>query len=65
MPAAQVAEIAHGRVDLHAEKIDLQRFERRPGEVLLKKDVLDRQLINVDGARFVRANENGWHPTGS
>ncbi len=37
MPAAQVAEIAHGRVDLHAEKIDLQRFERRSGEVLLKK----------------------------
>ena len=25
--------------------------------MLLKKDVLDRQLINVDGARLVRANE--------
>jgi Mg/Co/Ni transporter MgtE len=35
--------------------------------VLLKKDVLDRQLINVDGARLVRANEielarlEGWY----
>jgi magnesium transporter len=67
VPSAQVAEIAHGRVDLHAEKIDLQRFERRSGEVLLKKDVLDRQLINIDGARLVRANEieiariDGWY----
>jgi CBS domain-containing protein len=67
VPAAQVAEIGHGRVDLNAENIDLQRFERRGGEVLLKKDVLDRQLINIDGARLVRANEieiariDGWY----
>ena len=65
--AAEVAEIAHGRVDLLSDKIDLQRFERRYGEVLLRKDVLDRQLINVDGARLVRANEieiariDGWY----
>jgi hypothetical protein len=25
--------------------------------LLLKEDVLDRQLINVDGARLVRTNE--------
>jgi hypothetical protein len=36
-------------------------------EVLLKKDVLDRQLINVDDARLVRSNEielarlGGWY----
>jgi CBS domain-containing protein len=65
--ASEVAEIAHGRVDLLSDKIDLQRFERRYGEVLLRKDVLDRQLINVDGARLVRANEieiariDGWY----
>ncbi len=45
----------------------MQPFERRPAEVLLKKDVLDRQLINVDGARLVRTNEielarlDGWY----
>ncbi len=38
-----------------------------PGEILLRKDVLDRQLINIDGARLVRANEielvrlDGWY----
>ena len=65
--AEQVEEIAHGRVTLGAERLDLQHFQRREDEVLLKKDVLDRQLINIDGARLVRANEielariDGWY----
>jgi hypothetical protein len=53
----RVSEIdAHGVV-LRKAKLDLRRFERRPEEVLLRRDVLDHQLINVDGARLVRANE--------
>ena len=44
-------------VVLRKAKLDLRHFERRPEEVLLKRDVLDRQLINVQGARLVRANE--------
>src|SRR5579884_1860341 len=52
-----IESIEPGRVSLRAERLDLQHFRRRPGEVLLKKDVLDRQVINVDGARLVRANE--------
>src|SRR5262249_3992256 len=46
-----------GGVTLHKAKLDLRRFERRPEEGLLKRDLLDHQLINVDGARLVRANE--------
>jgi CBS domain-containing protein len=67
VPADAVAEIDHGRVTLRAVSLDLQPFERQPREVLLKKDVLDRQLINIDGARLVRANEielarvDGWY----
>jgi CBS domain-containing protein len=67
VPADEVAEIEHGRVALRALRLDLQPFERRPQEVLLKRDVLDRQLINVEGARLVRANElelarlDGWY----
>jgi Mg/Co/Ni transporter MgtE len=51
---------------MRALRLDLQPFERRAREVLLKKDVLDRQLINVDGARLVRSNDielariEGW-----
>ncbi len=63
----QIVEIGPGFVTLEADQLDLQHFRRRPQEVLLKKDVLDRQLINVDGARLVRANEielarlDGWY----
>jgi CBS domain-containing protein len=65
--AEQVVELGPGFVTLEANRLDLQHFRRRPHEVLLKKDVLDRQLINVDGARLVRANEielarlEGWY----
>jgi magnesium transporter len=67
VPASELAEIAHGRVEMVSDRIDPQPFERRAGEVLLRKDVLDRQLINIDGARLVRANEieiarlEGWY----
>jgi len=66
VPAEQIAEIKHGRITLAKARLDLQPFERRKGELLLRDDLLDRQLINVDGARLVRANEieiarvEGW-----
>src|SRR5579864_3912956 len=65
--ADRLEEVEHGRVTLRSIRLDLQPFERRPQEILLKRDVLDRQLINVDGARLVRANEielarlDGWY----
>lgn len=57
VPAEAVTKIEHGRTSLATARLDLRAFERRPQEVLLRKDVLDRQLINVDGARLVRSNE--------
>jgi len=67
VPDGLVQEIGHDRTTLRGAVLDLRPFERRPQEVLLRKDVLDRQLINVDGARLVRANEielarlEGWY----
>jgi CBS domain-containing protein len=67
VPAEAVDEIAEGRVVVRESRLDLQPFGRRPQEVLLKEDVLDRQLINVDGARLVRTNDiviarvEGWY----
>jgi MgtE intracellular N domain/CBS domain len=55
--AERVSDIGEDGVVLRKAKLDLRRFERRPEEVLLRRDLLDRQLINVDGARLVRANE--------
>ncbi|HEX5224713.1 MAG TPA: CBS domain-containing protein [Solirubrobacteraceae bacterium] len=53
----RVSDIGADGVVLRKAKLDLRRFERRPEEVLLGRDLLDRQLINVEGARLVRANE--------
>jgi len=55
--AERVSDIGPDGVVLRQAKLDLRRFERRPDEVLLGRDLLDRQLINVEGARLVRANE--------
>ncbi len=55
--AERISDIGAAGVVLRKAKLDLRRFERRPEEVLLGRDLLDRQLINVEGARLVRANE--------
>jgi CBS domain-containing protein len=66
VPAERVATVAPGAVTLTKAKLDLRPFSRRSDEVLLRHDVLDHQLINVEGARLVRANEvelarlDGW-----
>jgi len=57
LPAELIAAVELGRMRLAREKFDMRRFERRPGEVLLRKDVLGRRLINLKGAHLVRANE--------
>jgi CBS domain-containing protein len=67
VPSEAVTKIEEGKTTLRTARLDLRAFERRPQEVLLRKDVLDRQLINVDGARLVRSNEielarlDGWY----
>jgi hypothetical protein len=67
VPADLITTIEPGAVTIRRSRLDLQPFTRRPQEVLLKEDVLDRQLINVDGARLVRTNEieiarlEGWY----
>lgn len=57
LPVDLIAAIEPGKMRLARERFDLRRFERRPGEVLLREDVLGRRLINLTGAHLVRANE--------
>src|SRR2546427_3502264 len=40
VPASLITEISAGSVSLRESPLDLQPFERRPQEVLLKNDVL-------------------------
>jgi len=55
VPASAIDRIAHAQVLLRSARLDLRDFIRRPGEVLLAKDVLDHQLVDVDGVQVIRA----------
>src|SRR5919205_1754426 len=57
VPRAHVSSINVSGVRLNSDLLDLRRFARREGEVLLGRDVLDKQLIDVDGKRVVRVND--------
>jgi CBS domain-containing protein len=57
VPANLVADLAPGRAQLAGQTLNLGRFERRPGEVLLRQDVLDRRLIDVVAGRLVHASD--------
>ena len=66
VPADRITALAPGRVVLRGRELDLGHFERREGEVMLGQDLLGHRLINVTGARLVRANDlvlglvEGW-----
>ncbi len=57
VPIDRVAELGPDAVRIATTKLDLAQFERRAGEVLLRRDVLDRDVINVATARLVRVRE--------
>jgi len=57
VPVDKIASIENGRVRFDGARVDLRRFERRPGELLLAHDLLARHIINMVRVRLVRANE--------
>jgi CBS domain-containing protein len=72
VPVRKIADIEPGRrVLFDGAKVDLRRFERREGELLLARDLKARHLINLIGGRLIKANEieltrgtNGWEVVG-
>ncbi|HMC39753.1 MAG TPA: CBS domain-containing protein [Acidimicrobiales bacterium] len=59
----QVASVTRSGVTLASARLDLLEFERREGEVLLARDVLDHQLVDVDGKQVVRPADLYLAPT--
>lgn len=57
IPGRNIGDIGENGALMSSAKVDLTPFVRRDGEVLLGKDVLDNQLIDVDGKRVVRVND--------
>ena len=59
VPWAQVADLSEKGVRLSSSWISIESFARRNGEILLVKDVLDKQLADVEGRRIIRVNDLG------
>lgn len=57
VPVDQVLELVADHVTLQSSRLDLRDFQRRAGEVILNADVVDHQLVDVDGVRVVRASD--------
>jgi CBS domain-containing protein len=57
LPRWRIAQFGEQGARLNADILDLRPFKRREDEVLLARDVLDKQLIDVDGKRVVRVND--------
>jgi magnesium transporter len=72
LPRSRITEFNEHGARLDADMLKFSPFERRESEVLLARDVLDKQLIDVDGKRIVRVNDvqlieaaGEWRVTGA
>ncbi len=72
MSVERISKFGTDGAELASNVLDLTPFSRREGEILLAKDVLDKQLIDIDGKRVVRVNDvqliktgNEWRVAGA
>jgi CBS domain-containing protein len=65
VPAEAVAGLDADAVDLSSARLSLTDFERRNGELLLLADVVDHQMVDVDGVRVIRASDLYLAPVGA
>jgi flagellar motility protein MotE (MotC chaperone)/sporulation protein YlmC with PRC-barrel domain len=46
-----------GGAALGTTAIDISRFQQRPNEIRLKRDLMDKQIVDIDGRKVVRVND--------
>jgi CBS domain-containing protein len=54
---ASISKLTHDEIRLSSMKVNLEEYKRRPGESLLDADVLDHQIVDVNGLRVVRSSD--------
>ncbi len=54
---SDVAAVSDDGVRLASPRLDVRPFDRRSGEVLLRRDVVGRMVIDVERARLVRVRD--------
>jgi CBS domain-containing protein len=54
VPIEATARVSHTSIELRSAQVD-RDFTRRDGEVLLARDVVDHQLVDIDDVQVIRA----------
>lgn len=57
IPGHDFAHISPKHIRLSTDLVDLQPFVQRQNEVLLVKDVYDKQIVDIDDRRLTRVND--------
>jgi magnesium transporter len=57
IPWQNVRRLTTEGAELSTPALDLQRFARRDGELVLRDALFDRQVVDVEGRRVVRIND--------
>jgi magnesium transporter len=57
MPWSQVARFDASGARLSTDKIDITKFQGREDEIQLRADLLDKQIVDIDGRKVVRVND--------
>jgi magnesium transporter len=59
LPWSNVSKFDASGASLSTTTIDITPFQRRPDEIELRADLLDKQIVDIDGRKVVRVNDLG------
>ncbi len=57
LPWTSVAALDDTGAKLSTLTMDLGKFSQRPNEILLRSDLMDKQIVDIDGRKVVRVND--------
>jgi CBS domain-containing protein len=57
LPWSSVESLDAGGARLQTPTIDIDKFRQRPDEILLRADLMDKQIVDIDGRKVVRVND--------
>lgn len=57
IPWSSVAAFDAAGARLSTDRLDIAKFHQRPNEITLKQDLLDKQIVDIDGRKVVRVND--------
>jgi len=57
LPWSAVTSLDATGAQLRTTTLDLAKFRQRPDEILLRADLMDKQIVDIDGRKVVRVND--------